>query len=160
MARKSLHFNADRCNGCRECELVCSLKHESKFNPQKSRIRIVSIFPTPGIDFAVICQHCEDPLCAKVCPQGAIGRNERSGAITISKQQCFGCGECIDVCPFGAIYLNEDMEKAYKCDLCKGEPECVQHCACEALTYCEASNEVEVNYKKMYDEVKSHEAQN
>jgi carbon-monoxide dehydrogenase iron sulfur subunit len=151
--RKALIFNANYCTGCRECELVCSFKHESKFNPKKARIRVLSIYPTPGIDFAVICQHCEDPPCAKVCPQGAIGRDERSGAITLSKKQCFGCGLCIEACPFGAILFDEDKERAYKCDLCKGNPKCVQYCAYGALTFDEINNEIEANYKYMYEKV-------
>jgi Fe-S-cluster-containing hydrogenase component 2 len=148
--RKSLIFDVDRCTGCRECELVCSFKHESKFNPKKARIRVVRLYPTPGIDFAFICQHCEEPPCAKVCPQGAIGRDTRSGAITISKKQCFGCGLCIDACPFGTIYFDTETEKAYKCDLCKGDPECVQYCAHGALTFAEVISETGVNYKHIY----------
>lgn len=147
---KFLQFNVHNCTGCNECELACSSKHESGSAPKKSRIRIKSLYPEPGIDFAIICQHCENPIpCAEVCPQGAIGRNDRTGAITISKTQCFGCTECIEACPYGAMYFNDDTGKAYKCDLCKGDPECVKYCDFDALTISETRSEIE--YKDIYD---------
>ena len=108
------------------------------------------------MNFAVICQHCEDPApCQKACPQGAIGRNEIFDAITISKKQCFGCKECIEACPFGTIFMDEQNAKVYKCDLCRGNPECVKHCDFGALTFDEITSEIEANYKDLFEKVKA-----
>ena len=42
---KGLTINADKCNGCRACEVICSAFHAtprySSINPARSRIRIV-----------------------------------------------------------------------------------------------------------------------
>src|ERR1039457_3893363 len=42
---KHITINADKCNGCRACEVICSLFHASprysSNNPARSRIRIV-----------------------------------------------------------------------------------------------------------------------
>ena len=42
---KSITINADNCNGCRACEVICSAFHAnprySSNNPARSRIRIV-----------------------------------------------------------------------------------------------------------------------
>ena len=43
---KSIKVDADRCNGCRGCEIVCSAFHSdpkySCINPAKSRIRVIT----------------------------------------------------------------------------------------------------------------------
>ena len=151
--RKHLIFDADLCTGCEACTDACALKHGSNGTPGISRIRFQSV---ADIDLAVICQHCEDPVpCQKACPQGAIGRNDIFNAITISKTQCIGCWECITACPFGAIYMDEENEKAYKCDLCREDPECVKHCDFEALTFGEATSDMEADYKALFEKVKS-----
>jgi anaerobic carbon-monoxide dehydrogenase iron sulfur subunit len=155
--RKHLIFDAELCTGCMECENACSIKHESKMNTGTSRIRVQC---DSKINFAILCQHCEDPApCQKACPQGAIGRNEIFNAITISKKQCFGCGECLGACPFGAIFMDEQSAKAYKCDLCKGNPECVKHCAFGALTFGEVTREIEEAYKELFQKVKLNAAE-
>ena len=35
---------------------------------------------------------------------------------------------------FDMIWLNDDTEKAFKCDLCDGEPQCVRWCPSGAIT--------------------------
>ncbi len=147
--RKHLIFDSESCTGCLECEDACSSRHPS----EKPRIRVHSV---AGSNFAVICQHCEDPApCQKACPQGAIGRNEIFNAITVSKKQCFGCAECVEACPFGAITLDDQNGKAYKCDLCKGDPACVKQCKFAALSFGEASSEIEAEYRHLFEKLKS-----
>jgi len=41
------------------------------------------------------------------------------------------------VCPFGAIYYDDEKKIFYKCDLCGGEPECVKWCFTKAIEYTE-----------------------
>ncbi len=61
------------CSGCRVCEMVCDLKHNSEtgtLNPKRAHIRISGQFPKPyKIKFSG-CTHCGE--CAKFCPTGAI----------------------------------------------------------------------------------------
>lgn len=42
--------------------------------------------------------------CAKVCPTGAIGKDEK-GLIEVNREKCIGCGACQRVCPKGTIVL-------------------------------------------------------
>ncbi len=56
-------------------------------------------------------------------------------AMTVYKSRCTGCGECTDVCPRGAISLNEkkkaDINKE-KCTVCG---ECGNRCPADAIIY-------------------------
>jgi Fe-S-cluster-containing hydrogenase component 2 len=146
---KQLIIDFENCTGCGECETACSQKHGIGIGAGQPRIRLKSFVE---IVFIVCCQHCPDPPpCQEACFQGAIGRNEIFNAITISEKQCFGCGDCIDACPYGAIYMDDEHETAYKCNLCKGDPDCVKACAFEALTFGEATPENEATYKALYE---------
>ncbi|MEA1904629.1 MAG: 4Fe-4S dicluster domain-containing protein [Candidatus Hadarchaeota archaeon] len=114
------------CVGCRTCELACSFFHEKKFNPQKSRIRIVQ--EGPAINRPVVCMQCPNAPCMKVCPEeGAMWRDSK-GVVRVDDGKCTGCGECVEACPFGAIWLHPDTNKAINCDLCGGDPQCVRFC--------------------------------
>ncbi|MDR3411231.1 MAG: 4Fe-4S dicluster domain-containing protein, partial [Formivibrio sp.] len=49
----------------------------------------------------VLCRHCEDAPCAKVCPVNAI--THEGDAIVLNETTCIGCKLCAIACPFGAI---------------------------------------------------------
>ncbi len=138
---KILSADLEKCTGCRTCELVCSMKHHDEYNPQKSRIRVYN-FVEQGYFVPVVCLHCNEAYCEKVCPAGAITVNydEKKGvrAVQISKEKCVGCKMCIFACPFGNVRFIEDGYSD-KCDLCGGDPECVKSCAKEALKFKEVS---------------------
>lgn len=81
----------------------------------------------------VVCEQCENPYCQNVCPTGAIRLNEKTGAREVDHEACIGCGLCAKYCPRGVIFLDPDLGKAVKCDLCGGDPECVAACPTNAL---------------------------
>jgi Fe-S-cluster-containing hydrogenase component 2 len=49
-------------------------------------------------------------------------------------------------CPFGAIGVDTQEDKIIKCDLCEGQPVCVEFCEAGALQY--VSQDVANLYKK------------
>jgi electron transfer flavoprotein alpha subunit len=52
--------------------------------------------------------------------------------LEINKEECIGCGACLDVCPFGALKLVDDIAVADdKCTACGA---CLDVCAVEALS--------------------------
>jgi len=132
-----LTVNLDKCTGCRTCELICSMKNVKEFNPVKARIHIMSFFER-GFFFPVVCFQCAEPLCAQICPSGAITKDELTGIVKVSEQRCVGCKMCILACPFGNIVFSGKDGRAVKCDLCDGEPECVSVCVTGALEFKEA----------------------
>lgn len=115
------------CTGCRYCEIVCSLFHEKEVNPRKARIMIISN-PLKGIDSPKVCHQCANPLCMDVCPQGAIEIDEILKIPVIAEDKCVGCKVCVEACPFGAMFFDLERNIALKCDLCRGDPQCVKFC--------------------------------
>ena len=87
---KILVVDLAKCSGCRTCENVCSLKHDGVCNPSLARIGVVK-WEFEGIYLPVICQHCEEPQCAKACPVGIITRHPETGAMVRDRDRCLGC---------------------------------------------------------------------
>jgi carbon-monoxide dehydrogenase iron sulfur subunit len=142
VSNRVLFIEAEKCTGCRMCELACSSAREGVFNPLHSRIRIVTE-SLEGWSSPSVCLQCEDAMCMAVCPVGAIGRGETPHGdflITVDKERCTGCQRCVAACPFGAIEFFKDFGPL-KCDLCGGSPACVNFCFYDCLRFVELSDE-------------------
>lgn len=132
--QKTLIAYPDKCAGCRACEAVCSLVKEGEISPTASRIHVVRR-EWVGLYVQAICQQCDPPICRSVCPSSAISRNEKTGAMLVDSEKCTLCNACVKACPFGAVHVDNDQKAVIVCDLCDGEPECVEWCPHEALKY-------------------------
>lgn len=124
---KKLLVVPNLCIGCRECELMCSLKHYGVFNPALARIR-VEYDAEANCYNPVICEQCEDAACVESCPAEAVSRDPQTGVIVIDQEKCTLCLTCVEECPNHAINIAPDGT-LLKCDLCGGEPICVQFCS-------------------------------
>jgi len=62
----------------------------------------------------------------------------------IEIEKCNGCGDCVQVCPYGMIEMG-DNSTAQKCDYCKGQPACVDECPAGALIFNEIDSELRKN---------------
>lgn len=129
---KQLMVIPNRCTGCNRCAYVCSAVKEGMFIPSKSRIQINN-FPQQGYSVPSICFQCPNPECMNACPEEAITKNDR-GVVVIDVNKCNACGECVSACPYGMIeQYNSGIP--YKCDLCGGNPACVEECNFGALVF-------------------------
>jgi Fe-S-cluster-containing dehydrogenase component len=64
----------------------------------------------------------------------ALELKEESGIVALDLTKCNGCGECVDACPFHAIFLDAEAHLARKCDVCNGSPRCIEFCQKGALS--------------------------
>ena len=80
-----------------------------------------------------LCNHCERSVCTQVCPVGASYATD-DGVVLVDKEQCIGCGYCVQACPYSTRFINPETHLADKCTLCYHRitegllPACVQAC--------------------------------
>jgi Fe-S-cluster-containing hydrogenase component 2 len=135
---KSLHIDPQKCTGCLQCEMACSLENEGLFNPSKSRIKVFN-FHDQGRFVPYTCTQCDEAWCMHACPVEAIKLNPLTGAKEVNEAICVGCKVCTIACPFGTVNYNADSGKVIKCDLCGGDPQCAKACPTSAITYIDAN---------------------
>jgi carbon-monoxide dehydrogenase iron sulfur subunit len=133
---KGLNIIPERCTGCMQCELACSYVKTGTFQPSRSLIR-VHIFDELASYAPYTCFQCKEAWCMTACPTNAIAINPDTGAKVVLEQTCVGCSLCSIACPFGTVFYNPDIQKAYKCDLCSGDPACAAACPTNAIEYAE-----------------------
>lgn len=124
------HF--DLCSGCGICQMVCSERWLGGYNPRRALLKVTHEQENL-YHFPVVCNQCDNPYCANVCPVGAITRDAVTGALAVDPEICVGCDLCRRFCPIGLIGVDPDLKKAIKCDLCNGDPRCVSACPTFAL---------------------------
>lgn len=118
---------------CSACEEACVKKRGSDLG----EVGVIKSIHTEKAHFhgAATCIQCSQPACAEVCPTGAIHKSKTGGIVQIVKEKCIACGLCTLACPYGGIYFDLNKEKATKCDLCGGEPKCVEACQYGVLSF-------------------------
>lgn len=134
MPAKILTADPQKCTGCRTCEVACSVKHVQVSNPVRARIRVVNWKASEQF-LPVSCQHCEDAPCQEACPREAISREAGLERVVIDYSKCVGCRTCFYACPFGAMKFDADRGRPFKCNLCDGQPLCVELCEDNALAF-------------------------
>jgi carbon-monoxide dehydrogenase iron sulfur subunit len=134
LAMNIVFIELDRCIACRSCEHICRLHQSALRNGDEPNI-FVHVDMDQRQIFAGTCLQCETALCMQVCPVGALARDSKTGAVDIDKRICIGCGMCVVACPYGYMHLDSAIHRASKCNLCAGDPKCVQVCMAKALHF-------------------------
>ena len=125
-----IQVDISKCTGCRRCETACAFFHTGRINSHLSRIKVVQLY-SQGIDGPVLCRQCQERYCLK-CPEEALTLGPW-GQIILSPGRCTVCGFCEKACPIGAIEIFHNI--VFVCDLCGGNPRCVEACTEGALIY-------------------------
>jgi benzoyl-CoA reductase subunit BamC len=137
---KTIKIDADKCNGCRGCEIICSAFHAvpqyGEVNPAKSRIQVIS-HRLKNIWLPV--------FAGEYAPAECMGRD----VYIIDQREYDECGFCRAACPSRDMFKDPDSGLPLKCDMCEGEPKpkCVEVCLNDVLIYEEREEEVEEEVK-------------
>ncbi len=140
---KTIRIDADKCNGCRACEIVCSAFHASpkysSSNPARSRIQVIS-HRLKNIWLPV--------FAGEYAPAECMGRDK----YVIDGKEYDECAFCRASCPSRDFFKEPDSGLPLKCDMCESdptlkEPMCVQKCLNDVLIYEEREVEVEEEEK-------------
>ncbi|MDP2719476.1 MAG: 4Fe-4S dicluster domain-containing protein [Dehalococcoidia bacterium] len=115
MTRYGMVIDLTRCIGCGSCMMSC--KAENQLPPgifwtrvlkkESGKYPAVSISTVP-----VLCNHCEEAACVKVCPSGATSRQD-DGTVIVDYEKCTGCRYCMMACPYGARFYHDKAELFY-----------------------------------------------
>ena len=156
---KAFVIDVGRCNGCFGCQFVCKDEHVgndwapiAKPQPDAGQFwmrvdeHICGTVPKVRMHYIPSpCMHCDNAGCMAACKvDGAIYKRE-DGMVVIDTDVCTGCRACVDACPYGSIYFNDDLNLAQKCTGCAhllddeewSFPRCVDSCPTKAITFAE-----------------------
>jgi dimethyl sulfoxide reductase iron-sulfur subunit len=164
--RYGMVINLKRCIGCNGCSLACKQEQGTGPGVYYSRVLVSEAGTYPNAKLTslpLLCNHCDDPACADVCPVGATEK-QANGIVTIDANKCIGCRYCEKACPYGARTFISSTAKEYypgkgltawekvayaahqqgtveKCNFCAPrlaqglQPACVQTCLADARTF-------------------------
>jgi anaerobic dimethyl sulfoxide reductase subunit B len=156
MVQQAFHFDAQRCTGCRTCQLACADYHNLGQDHWYRKVyeygdgtwtKEGDCWVTDSFTYhvSVACNHCDDPACVAACPTGAMRKNEETGLVGVDAERCIGCGYCAMACPYGNPTIDRGKGHSVKCNGCaervaEGKlPICVQSCPLHALDFGEVS---------------------
>jgi Fe-S-cluster-containing dehydrogenase component len=132
-------IDPSRCIGCQACYHACS---ECETHRGESMIHLEYVDRSQSTQTVpVVCMHCEDPACAKVCPADAIKKTPDGIVQSALQPRCIGCSNCVLACPFGVPKYYVKLDQMMKCDMCYDrtstgkKPMCVTVCPSGALAF-------------------------
>lgn len=62
--------------------------------------------------FPLLCNHCEEPPCVRVCPTKATFKRP-DGIVAMDYHRCIGCRYCMAGCPYGSRSFNWGEPREY-----------------------------------------------
>ena len=152
---KQLGFRVDQasCTGCKACQIACKDKNDLPVGINWRRVAEYSgggwsqdesqgTFKPNVFTYytSVSCNHCEDPICVRVCPTKAMHKGE-DGIVSVDDGACIGCRYCEWACPYSAPEFSAAKGVMTKCDFCQDylaegrDPACVAACPSRVLDF-------------------------
>ena len=164
MAQYAFFFDQSRCTNCHACTVACKDWNTPENVIEHSHVKWLrmmqwekGVFPNTEMHtlFAT-CYHCEKPICADACPNGALFKEDQFGAVLLDPDLCKGARQCWVACSYGAPQYEDNAPGTpmSKCTMCydklvKGElPICVASCPQRALDF-GPLEEMEKRYGKL-----------
>jgi tetrathionate reductase subunit B len=134
--RWAMLIDLRKCVGCQACTTACKIENnipDGRFRTWVPDVELGAFPDTRRAFLPRLCNHCKRPSCTEVCPAGATWQRE-DGAVVIDYDVCWGCGSCVDACPYDARFINPVTQTADKCTFCAQRidqgllPACVETC--------------------------------
>ena len=95
-----------RCKNAKKCVSACNKMHA--ITAPNDWLKIYKMQDTEESApywQPVMCQHCDQPPCVKVCPVEATFKR-RDGIVLIDNERCIGCRFCMAACPYSTRVFN------------------------------------------------------
>lgn len=161
-----------RLDGCTKCIDACNQLHNVPAIPEAAHVvrwiwkepfkeaflaQSDPYMQTVATPVMVLCNHCDNPPCVRVCPTQATWKRD-DGIVAMDWHRCIGCRYCVAACPYGSRSFNWVDPRPYihnpnpefpartkgvveKCTLCSERlavgrlPACVDVCPEKAIVF-------------------------
>ncbi|MEZ9236780.1 DMSO/selenate family reductase complex B subunit [Shewanella sp. 10N.286.52.A9] len=153
LTQYGFHIDTQKCSGCKTCQVACKDKNDLDVGPLWRRtykygggsFQEVSdgVFTNDIFAYyvSISCNHCNNPVCVKACPTGAMHKRREDGLVHVATDLCIGCNSCARACPYDAPQLDTQRKVMTKCDGCADriadglKPSCVESCPQRAIDF-------------------------
>jgi formate dehydrogenase iron-sulfur subunit len=185
MSKKGYLYDGSKCIACRACQVACKQWNQLpaekttffaegggyqnppdltmmtwnliEFKEKEEAGKVAWLFRRRA------CNHCTNAACIEACPVEpvkAMTRHPKYGTVYVNQDLCIGCGSCAEACPFKIPFVDENLEKSFKCWACIDRLDngkitaCANTCSTGALTFGNREKLVKIA-KKRLEELKS-----
>ncbi len=148
-----------RCIDCRACLVACSVENHVPVDHTRIWVHDQGVqgeFPDLTQMFIPYnCMHCDHPPCTEVCVSGATYKDKDSGLVLVDQEACIGCGYCVEACPYGVRYIDQERGVVDKCNAClqrleRGlQPACVATCVGKSRMFGDLNDSSSEAYKAL-----------
>lgn len=131
-------IDVTRCIDCRACLVACSVENNVPMDHTRIWVHDQGIQGNwPNLSRVFVpynCMHCDHPPCTEVCVSGATYKDAVTGLVLVDQEACIGCGYCVEACPYGVRYIDQNRGVVDKCNACVQRlevgipPACVATC--------------------------------
>ncbi len=98
--------------GCTACLDACRHENNVAFHGDERwdihwirKVKVKEPGSSEEKSVPLLCNHCDDPPCAQVCPiQATYKRHD--GIVIVDHHRCMGCRYCMIACPYNARFFN------------------------------------------------------
>ena len=121
MARNCLVVNVNRCIGCYSCELACKLENGVDLGHHWNKVYQVEPYGQwPDVHTWWLSKRCQQCENAPCIEVCPTGASFRDedGTVAIDEASCIGCQLCMSACPYDVRDYNETLSVVQKCTMC------------------------------------------
>jgi len=117
--RYGMVIDLKKCVGCMACTIACKAENQTHPGIFWNIVKDQEFGEYPAVKrifMPILCMHCKEAPCVKVCPTGA-SHHLQDGIVKIDADKCIGCKYCIEACPYGARYFNGNIAGYFGAEL-------------------------------------------